>query len=126
MNAAWCPTILFFHIGPAVKILCPRKGFLQYLCLLDTIHAKCTMVLSQAAVSHQVPVSFPAHNAVWLNFALRDLVVQRMVGHGDSLLLSDCLTDRHEQRDIRLCSVLSGKEEQVRCNGLQTLTSAHR
>src|ERR1051326_6235767 len=58
------------HKGSAVEIRRALEGFCQHLGLLDTVQAKCSVVLAQAAVADQIPMSIPAHHAIGLHLTM--------------------------------------------------------
>ena len=65
---------MLHDICPAIEPLGSFKGFRKELYLLDTIQAKGTVSLTQAAVANQVPVPFPSYNAIRFDLAVGDLV----------------------------------------------------
>src|SRR6202165_4587497 len=123
--AGFFPGILLHHVGPAIKPLWSFKGFLKPLYLLDAVQAKCTVVLTQAAVPNQVPVPVPSHHAIRLNLAMRHLVEMGTIVHGNALLLSNRFAKIDHEGDIRSCLLSRRKKEQVRSHGVQAFPCAH-
>src|SRR5258708_5177795 len=91
---------MLHDICPAIEPLGSFKGFREELYLLDTIQAKGTVSLTQAAVANQVPVPFPSYNAIWLDLAVGDLIGMGTIVEGNALTLSNRFAQIDHQRGI--------------------------
>src|ERR1051326_1603532 len=109
------------YIGPAINLLCSLKTFLKHLYLTDAVQAKRPVVLTQAAVSDEIPVPIPSHYAVRLDLTVGQLVMSGTIVHGDPLALSDRLAERNHERDIGSCFLFGREEEQVRGYAIETV-----
>src|SRR5579875_1041824 len=87
VKTARSPAVVFYDIRPAIEVLIALKRFCEVLDLLDAVQAKCAIVLTQAAVTNQVPVPLPAKDAIWLDLTLGDLVSIRTIVDGYALTL---------------------------------------
>src|SRR5579883_2663027 len=115
-----------YHIVMVIEIFRSHEGFLKYFYMLHAVEPECAVVIAQAAVANQVPATAPAHDTVWLDLAMRHLIVVGTIVHSDPLLLADCLAQIEQQRGIRSVAILALWKDKMGGDSFQAFSRPFR